>query len=221
VHRCATCSALLNPGDEARHVHCAAPGCAAPAFGSEAEAARHAEVHHGAFACDECGAVGMTHGAVFEGHLAAACPRRVVACDFCGEQRFRAEKLEEHKRECGARTDTCAKCKRFVRRIDKALHKATNCAEPRSTSPARLHLPFLGGGAPGGGAAAAPAAAPAVDGLSAGEVDRVLAAGARMGFQGWTLEGARQALLYNLRRGVGSAGEREKRAVEWLLDHPA
>jgi hypothetical protein len=130
VHRCATCSALLNPGDEARHVHCAAPGCAAPAFESEAEAARHAEVHHGAFACDECGAVGMTRGAVFEGHLAAACPRRVVACLFCGLKKFRADKLDDHQRSCGTKTDRCGECGNAVQRRHREAHRRSGCALP-------------------------------------------------------------------------------------------
>jgi hypothetical protein len=213
--RCATCQQLLGPGDEARHFHCPVAGCgvAGALLASAEEAARHAEVFHGAFPCEDCGAEGMAVGARYEGHLAHACPKRLVACAFCGERRFRAEKLEEHAGGCGAKTDTCRACKQNVRRRDMAAHVASGCATGRTVSPPR-----------GGGAAhAAPAAAGVAgggDGVSEEEVQQVAELGASM-LMAWTPAGIRGALRYNALRGVTSRAQRVQSAVGWLIEHPA
>jgi predicted RNA-binding Zn-ribbon protein involved in translation (DUF1610 family) len=147
--RCGACRRLLSPGEEARHFHCPTPaaGCATEVFPTADAAARHAEVYHGAFPCEDCGAEGMTRGAVYEGHLAGACPRRLVACAYCAQKKFREAALEEHERICGAKTDACRACKNLVKRREREVHNRSACALPAAQKPRA----GSGGGGGGGG----------------------------------------------------------------------
>jgi len=210
--RCGACRRLLSPGEEARHFHCPTPaaGCATEVFPTADAAARHAEVYHGAFPCEDCGAEGMTRGVVYEGHLAGACPRRLVACTYCAQKKFRAEKLAWHEEACGAKTVDCPTCKRTVVRRDMARHLVSGCAPPRSPERVlRLGQPSLppGGGSGGGGGGGG--------GVSEAEVAEVVAKGAEMGMQ-WTPQAARRALA-NI-RGLDDT-RRVVEAARWLFDN--
>lgn len=75
-------------------------------------------------ACQNCGE--QVQMSAMAKHLDEACSRRPVRCEFC-ELSFPADSIMEHGDMCGARTEKCTKCDRWVMLKHLSVHEALDC----------------------------------------------------------------------------------------------
>ena len=86
----------------------------------------HFDEYHAVIDC-ECGEkIERMH---LEHHKTELCPKRKATCFFC-ELTLAFDKLEEHLDYCGARTEKCTVCNRYVQLKDKYKHETSNCEYP-------------------------------------------------------------------------------------------
>eukprot|EP00898_Chlorokybus_atmophyticus_P000410 jgi/Chlat1/136/Chrsp1S03095 len=71
----------------------------------------HFQQQHAQMPCSKCGTqLEVRH---MEDHESNACPRRLIACEFC-ELPCVATDLSEHENTCGSRTELCHNCNKYV-----------------------------------------------------------------------------------------------------------
>ena len=56
------------------------------------------------------------------------CPCRVVTCRYCGLEVIYKE-LDTHEIQCGAKTEQCPKCLKYIPRKDYEKHQQTSCVD--------------------------------------------------------------------------------------------
>jgi hypothetical protein len=59
-------------------------------------------------------------------HQANECPQRMIRCEYC-DLEVTFEQFTEHVDFCGARTEKCEKCGKFVQKKEQSQHDATDC----------------------------------------------------------------------------------------------
>eukprot|EP00743_Colponemidia_sp_Colp-15_P003422 GILK01003696.1.p1 GENE.GILK01003696.1~~GILK01003696.1.p1 ORF type:complete len:400 (-),score=52.47 GILK01003696.1:174-1283(-) len=105
--RCAQCNEVVRIGDKAAH-----------------------EASHVAVLCD-CGR--SIEQQQLASHKANECSHRTSPCEFC-HMPFKQSELASHEYYCGSRTELCPNCNKHVQLRAMAIHEATGCAEPASSS---------------------------------------------------------------------------------------
>lgn len=98
------------------------PDCGERMEKSEREA--HIEARHALQACELCGESFPKD--LLSTHRDFECANREVECGFCGVD-FRESELAAHAAVCGARTEKCLLCGKFVKLSEQALHEASGC----------------------------------------------------------------------------------------------
>jgi len=89
------------------------------------ETQHHEEVHK-PIPCPDCGSE-MEPG-LMPTHLEESCPQRKIRCEFC-MLAFDAASFVDHATLCGARTELCDKCRRYVMLRDMVYHSENDCSE--------------------------------------------------------------------------------------------
>ncbi|XP_032233578.2 TRAF-type zinc finger domain-containing protein 1 [Nematostella vectensis] len=83
----------------------------------------HFEEYHAKVKC-QCGK--HVEKADLAEHKENTCSSRVVTCDYC-ELELPFSKMKSHKDYCGARTELCEKCNKYITVKDMDIHISSDC----------------------------------------------------------------------------------------------
>lgn len=67
--------------------------------------------------------------------MKSTCPQRTVVCQYCNLPRLAAD-IEAHSAVCGARTEKCELCSKWIALKDWKLHQDSACTLPAAPLPA-------------------------------------------------------------------------------------
>ncbi|XP_066552047.1 XIAP-associated factor 1 [Amia ocellicauda] len=123
---CSNCKKKVAVANFALHEpHCLrflglCPDCDEPVPHDQLE--EHRQTEHSQVRCPQCKK--KVENCKLEEHKSEQCENRVLGCEFCQlELPFR--KLQEHREQCGSKTQQCPDCGRYIKLRDVDAHALT------------------------------------------------------------------------------------------------